>query len=396
MSEISVVEVTTRRQRKAFIKFPNTLYAGCPYYVPALNMDEFDTLSPGRNPAFESGEARLFMAYRGETAVGRVAALLSRSANAKHNRSNVRFGWFDSVNDIAVAAALLGAVERWARMLGMDTITGPMGFNEFDKAGMLLEGFDSMPTMATYYNYPYYNELMESFGFVKEIDTVEYLVTGFRQGAFPQRLERLTQWVKRRAGYRVLHFNRKKDLLGRADEIFALIDESYSDLCDSVPLSAKQQAYYIKKFFPFLNKDLVKAVANPDGEMVGFFIAMPSLSRALRKANGRLFPFGFIHLLRAFRAGQNDTVDFLLAGVKPNLRGKGVDVVMAEEMFNTVARLGFKYAEANPELETNLSVRGEWRHFEHVQHRRRRIYVKPITESAKAALSGVVRRSEAI
>jgi GNAT superfamily N-acetyltransferase len=374
---IRVVEARTRRQRKAFVSFPMTLYSECPCFVPPLISDELATLSPKKNPAFENAEARLFLAYRGSEVVGRITAVLSHAANAKHGTRNLRFGWFDCVNDRLVAEALFEAVEDWGRYRGMETLTGPMGFDEFDRAGMLIEGFDELPTMATYYNYPYYNNLLVQCGFVKEMDSFEYLIPDLRAAGFPPRLAALVDKLKARRSYRVLEFRTRKQFMARAKEILDLIEETYWELYDCVPMTDKQKANYAKKYFPFLRKELVKVAVNEQDEIVGFFIAMPSFSRALCKAGGHLLPFGWFHLLKALRA-KNRTLDCLLAGVKKEYRGRGIDLLLAEEMFKSATALGFEEAESNPELETNLRVRAEWKWFDHTVHKRRRIYTKRI------------------
>jgi hypothetical protein len=373
MSAVRVAEVQTRRERKAFVRFPMRLFAGCPFFVPPLVFDELETLSPKKNPAFDMAEARLFLAYKGEEIVGRVAAILSHAANEKNRAKNVRFGWFDSINDLGTAARLLAAVESWARDRGMLTVTGPQGFDEFDKAGMLIEGYESVPTMATYYNYPYYNDLLEGCGYTKDVDSVEYLVRSMTE--FPSRLRVLADKLLQRGKYRVLEFTSRKEVMRRGNQLLALLQETYWDLYDCVPMTPRQRDHYVKKFLPLVNPQLVKCVMTDGDEMVGFFVAMPSLSEALRKANGRLFPFGIYHLWKAVRPG-NPMLDFLLAGVKKEHRGRGVDLLMGLKMFESATKLGFKHAESNPELEDNYTVQREWRVVDHTIHRRRRIYKK--------------------
>ena len=259
----------------------------------------------------------------------------------------------------------------------MDTIAGPMGFNGFDRSGLLIEGFDKLPTVATSYNYPYYADLLTRHGFIKDVDLVEYRILNIGERPFPPRLAALAQKLKERRGYRVLEFRRKKDMLKWADELIDLLMSSHDELHIFTPLTKEQERYYTKKFFPNLNKDLVKGVVNRDNQLIGFFIAMPSMSRAFQKAKGRLFPFGIYHLWRAARNG-NEVVDFCLAGVRKDLRGHGVDIVMAEAMYQTLTELGFREGETNPELEDNTRVRSEWKLFDHDLHKRRRLYTKPI------------------
>ena len=377
MSEIRIAEVNSKSDRKEFITFPMKLYARCPYYVPPLILDEMDNLSPEKNPAFETADVKLLLAYNGPKVVGRIAGIISHAKNEAKGERNIRFGWFDSIDDARVSTALFGAVEDWGRSQGMNTFTGPHGFNEFDKAGMLVEGFDSVPTMATYYNFAYYPELVTQYGFEKEIDWVEYLVGELDENSFPPRLAALAEKVQEQRGYRVLEFANKKELQARAPEVLELILDAYEELHSYTPITDKQKPYYIKKFFPFLNPNFVKVVVNDRDEVIGVFIALPSISKALQKAKGRLLPFGIFHLLKATRNG-GGLLDLAIGGVRKEYRGRGVDVVMACAMHKSATSSGYRMAETNPELEDNVRVRSQWKHFKHVQHRRRRLYIKPI------------------
>ncbi len=378
MAAVEIIEVKDKHDLLDFVRFPMDLYADCPYYVPPLIADELDTFSPSHNAAYETADGQPFLAKRDGRVVGRIAALISRTANEKFGLRNVRFGWFDSVDDYGVAAALFQAAEAWGRARGMETITGPQGFNQFGKAGMLIEGYEQLATMATYYNYPYYSGFVERYGFAKEVDYVEYRVTDLSTNAYPPRLFELAEKLKVRKQFRVLPFPRRRDLLARTDDIMALLQETYVELYGVTAYTERQRQYYARKFFPFLHKDLVKVVENRHGELIGFCIAMPSLSSALRKARGRLFPFGWFHLLRAAR-GHTPTVDFCLTGVRKRYRGRGIDLIMGTEIYKSIRDLGFEQAESNPELENNLQVQGEWRHIKHVLHKRRRVYKKVIS-----------------
>lgn len=378
MAIVEIVPVKDKGDLLDFVRFPMDLYADCPCYVPPLISDEMETFTPSCNPAYETADAQPFLAKREGRVVGRIVAIISHAANEKFGRRNVRFGWFDSVDDISVAAALFRAVEDWGRARGMETVTGPQGFNQFGKAGMLIDGFDQLATMATYYNYPYYNNLLEGCGFEKDVDYVEYRVPNLSTSSYPPRLFELAEKLKHRKQYRVLEFPRRRDLLACADAIMRLLQETYVELYGVTAYTEHQQQYYAKKFFPFLHKDLVKVVANRQDELIGFCIAMPSLSEALRKAHGRLFPFGWFHLLRAAR-GHTRTVDFCLTGVRRSYRGRGIDLIMATEIYKSILALGFEQAESNPELETNRQVQGEWRHIKHVLHKRRRVYRKALS-----------------
>ncbi len=362
-----------------FCRFPMRLYAGCPYFVPPLLLDELETFNRAKNPAFDEADARLFMALRGNEIVGRIAGIVSPAANAKDGVRDVRFGWFDCMNDKEAARALFDAVAEWGRTLGMESMSGPHGFSLFDREGMLVEGFDQMPTFATYYNHAYYQDLAADYGFEKRYDFIEYRTDNFDQKEFPARVSDLADKVLARGKFHVLKFKNRREIRAVSNEIFALVEEAYMELADMVPFSKRQIQYYIPKFMPFVHRELLKVVVADNGEMAGFMLAMPSLSEALRKANGRLLPFGFLHMIRALR--KFDTLDFCLAAVRKKYRGKGVDLIMARDMFLSAQALGVKHTESNPELETNMRIQSEWKHFDPIQHKRRRIYEMRIAEA---------------
>ncbi|MBN1347194.1 MAG: hypothetical protein JXQ73_31170 [Phycisphaerae bacterium] len=377
MSSINVVEVSTRRQLKAFIRFPMDLYAGCPFYVPPLIRDEAALFTPGKSPVLEDAEAKLFIATDGDAVVGRIAGIISHIANRKFGGNIARFGWFDAIEDKTVAAKLFDAVEGWAGSHGMEAMIGPLGFNNFDKEGLLTYGYDRVATLATYYNYPYYVDLVESCGFKPEADYVEYLIQDIRENHFPPQLLELAKRLGQRRCYRILEFKSRKQLLERAEEVMNVLQEAYGDLYGFVPFTKKTRDFYISKYFPFVHKDLIKVAVNEQDEVIGFFIAMPSLSEGLRRANGRLFPFGLFHLWRALN-GRKKVLDCMLAGVRLPYRGRGVDLLMAAAMYRSAVKLGFETAESNPELTTNSRVQAEWKHFDRIQHKRRSIYIRPI------------------
>ena len=274
--EIRVVE--TKQDLKTFVKVPFDLYKGDPYWVPPLIRDEMEIFNPKKNPAYEHAETRLFLAQKAGKTVGRTAAILSHAANEKYNTKNLRFGWFDTINDYEVARALLEAVEKWGKELGMETLTGPHGFSDLDPEGMLIEGFDQLPTISVYYNYPYYPGFVEKYGFAKEIDYVEFRSIAPRETGIPPKLLRLGERIKQRSGVRVIKFKKKSEVKKRAVDLFYLLDEAFEEIYGSVPLTEKQIKYYVRKYFSFVDKDLVKLAVNENDEAVGFMISMPSLS----------------------------------------------------------------------------------------------------------------------
>ena len=373
---IEIKSVKNKKDLKTFVKFPFALYKGNEMWVPELIQDDMELFTPAKNPAFENSEAELFIAYKDGVPAGRIAAILSHVANKKYDTANLRFGWFECVNDADVSKALFAAVENYGKEKGMKTITGPLGFTDLDSEGLQIEGFDQLPTIASNYNFPYYAELVENCGFGKEIDYVEYRSVVPHETGMPEKLLRIADRIRERGSLRILKFKKKKELMGRARELFDLLDEAFEEIYGSVPLTTAQKEYYVKKYIGFVHKDMVKAVVNAKDEMVGFMITMPSLTRGFQKARGRLLPFGWYHILKSMRT--YEVVDFYLAGVKNKYRGMGVDLLMVMEIAKTVLKMGFKYSESNLELETNNKVQAQWKYFNPRQHKRRRIYRKEI------------------
>ena len=361
---------------KKFVTFPLRLYRNHPYYVPPLISDEMGIFSPAKNPAYENCETKLFLIYHNNSCVGRIAGIISHIANEKYQEKNLRFGWFDSINEKKSAELLFSAIESWGKERGMTTCSGPQGFTDLDPTGMLIDGFEELGTMATQYNYPYYPDLVENCGYSKLIDALEFQTKVPDIKDIPESLIKSAEWVKKRYNYQVLKFKNKKEALKRGMDLINLIDESYADLYGTVPLTEKQKNYYLKKYLPYIQTDFIKVVADEEDNLIGFLITMPSLSQALQKAQGRLFPFGFWYLLKALKTYQ--VLDFYLAGVKKEYRNKGVDILMVSEITKTAAKFGFSYSESNPELETNKKIQNEWKLFKPRQHKRRRIYFKNI------------------
>jgi GNAT superfamily N-acetyltransferase len=330
------------------------------------------TLRRDKNPAFEHCEARYWLALRNGRTVGRIAAILNRRHIEKWKQRYMRFGWIDFIDDPEVPEALLGTVERWAKDKGMTAMHGPLGFTDLDREGMLIQGFDELGTLATIYNHPYYPAHMERMGYVKDTDWVEYEIP---VPAEPnETMSRIAEIALRRNKLTLLEARNKKALLPYAKELFHLLDDTYRELYGVVPLTEKQVDAYVSQYFGFITPDFVPVVLDSEGHMVAFGITMPSLSKALQKANGRLLPFGFIHLIRALK--KNDRADLYLVAVKPEYQRKGVNAILIHKMNGVYNRLGVKKVESNPELETNRLVQEQWKFYERRQHKRRRCYIK--------------------
>jgi GNAT superfamily N-acetyltransferase len=373
--EVQIKEVTSLKDLKAFIHFPFTLYRNNQYWVPNLVSDDLNTLRKDKNPAFETCEARYWLAYRNASIVGRVAAILNHPHIEKWGQRYMRFGWLDFIDDPQVSTALLQAVEGWAKENGMTAVHGPLGFTDMDREGMLVEGFNELSTMATYYNHPYYPAHMEKLGYTKDIDWVEYEIS---MPAEPdEKITRMANIVIKRNKFRLLELRTKKELLNHAKELFRLLENEYQVLYGFVPLTPKQVDGYINQYFGFVTPDFVPMVYNEKNEMVAFGVALPSLSRALQKSHGRLFPFGFISLLKALK--KNDRADLYLVAVKSEYRGSGANAILMNSMYEVFRKIGVKKIETNPELETNRLVQGQWKYFETRQHKRRRVFIKQLT-----------------
>ena len=375
MVEIKKIE-PTKSNLKKFTQFQIDLYEGNPYYVPPLISDDLGTLSPAKNPAFDFCEAVYYMAYKDGKPVGRIAGIINKQVNEKHGRATARFGFIDFIDDEEVSKALIEAVEKWAREKGMNKMIGPMGFTDMDHEGMLVDGFEELGTMATIYNYDYYPRHIEKLGYAKEADWVEFLMEV--PDKIPEKYDRIADIVKKKYGLRVKKYKspkKAKEEIGRP--LFHLINEAYDGLYEYSHLTERQIDYYIGIYLSLINFDLLAAIVDKDDKLVGIGISMPSLSRALQKSKGKLFPFGWYHLLRALKC-KTDRVDLLLVAVKPEYVNKGVNALLFQDLIPYYIKYGFKYAESNLELETNNKVQGQWDYFTNRQHRRRRAYQKQL------------------
>lgn len=375
---VTVRRVESRKDLVEFVEFPIRLYKGVPYYVPSLVIDELATLNPAKNPASEFCTQALFLAKdeKGKT-VGRVAAIINSIANRDWNHSEVRYGWFDFIDDREVSAALIAAVEQFGREAGMTEINGPLGFTDFDPEGMLVEGFEELSSFALKYNFPYYMEHIEALGFEKKIDWLEYKVYVPEQ--VPEKILRVASIVEEKFGLRVKKITRKmvrKEKLGH--KIFELINRTYQGLYDFTVLTPRMIDKYVKDYLAILDLKFVSLVVDKEDNIVGVGISMQSISRASRKANGHLFPFGWYHFLRSMFFHYEESCELLLIGIDPQWQDKGVNALIFKDLIQTFNECGFKYAETNGELETNFKVHTLWNLFNADQTKRRRIYGKKL------------------
>ncbi|MGI6176212.1 MAG: GNAT family N-acetyltransferase [Christensenellales bacterium] len=374
MSTVEIREVATKKEFRLFCNFPIQLYKDHPYAVPDLRMDERNNLRRDRNPAFDYCEAKYFLAYRDGKVVGRIAGLINHAANEKWNTHTLRFCRVDFIDDEEVSKALFDAVEGWAKERGYDKVIGPIGFCDLDKEGMLVEGFDELDLFITIYNYPYYMKHLEKLGYAKEEDWIEYRIK-VPQTIDP-RLARLHQRVLERLNLHVAEIRNKREVKQYLTGVFDIINEAYDDLYGTVPLTHKQIDWYVGQFLPLINLKLLSLVLDENKRIVGLGLAAPSLSEPLRKHKGRLFPFGWISVLRACR--KMDTMNLFFIAVRKEYINKGLPAVMMSHMNQGAIDLGVQYAETGPELETNHKVLSLWKSFDARQHRRRRCYAKQL------------------
>lgn len=381
MSSVQIKRVETKKDLKAFIEFHYDLYEGDPYDAPNLYSDELNTLSRDKNAAFDFCEAEYFLALKEGKVVGRVAAIINNKANEKWEKKDVRFGWIDFIDDIEVSNALLKAVEDYGKEKGMTSIVGPLGFTDMDPEGMLTWGFDQLGTMATIYNYDYYPKHMEKLGgWEKDNDYVEYRLDVPETA--PEKYTKIAEMVEKRYN---LHARKltKKEIFegGYGKKLFDLINVTYAHLYGFSELTDRQIDQYVKMYFPLADLDLITVIedGNKDNQLVGLAITIPSLTRALQKCRrGRLFPFGWWHLLRAIKFHKTEVVDLLLIGVLPEYRSKGANALVFADLIPRYVKYGFKWGETHVEMETNESVQSQWGPLDPTMHKKRRCYRKAI------------------
>ncbi len=370
---VEIREVNKKSDLKKFIWFGIDMYKNCEFAAPPLMMDDLLNLTKGSNPALDFCETAYFLAYKNSKIVGRIAVIINPIANQTWGHNYARFGWLDFIDDTEVSLALFDAATHWAKAKGMTALQGPMGFTDFDKEGMLIEGFDQLGTLATIYNFPYYPKHMDQMGFVKDADWKEYLITVPNE--VPEKFIRIAEIVKQKFKLSSKKFKSRKDVVDNyAEKIFNLLNIAYKDLYGFTKLNDKQIKFYIKLYFSFFRLDTISIVVDENDDVVALGISMPSFSKALQKAKGRLLPFGWYYMLKALN--KNDLIDLYLIAVHPDYQSKGVPAIIFTETMANSVRNGYRFAESNPELETNTKVSAQWGSFEHVNHKRRRAFIK--------------------
>ena len=374
---VIIKKASTRKEMKTFARFANKLYKGNPYYVPSMPLDDLNTFDKEKNGAYDFCEAEFYLAYKDNKVVGRVAAIINHKANEAWNVKQVRYGWFDFIDDIEVSSALLEAVSEFGRKAGMTQIAGPLGFTDFDPEGMLVEGFDRVSTMALIYNHSYYPEHMKKLGYYKETGWVEYRITIPTE--LSERHIHLAESVMERYNLKIVKKTRrqiKTENYGR--KLFKLINETYCVLYGYSLLSEKQIDQYVDLYLGFVDMEMLTFIEDQEVEIIAAGISIPSLAEALQKSNGEMFPFGWWHLLKTMFIKKPDTVDLLLVGVTPQWQNRGVNCLLFYDLIKRYNKLGFRYAETNANLETNVKVQAMWDPFEKELHKRRWIFAKEL------------------
>ncbi|RLD56932.1 MAG: hypothetical protein DRJ01_14560 [Bacteroidetes bacterium] len=369
---IEIKEVNTKKDLKKFISFPFKLYANHKYWIPPLHFDEMNTLDKEKNPAFAFCEVKYWIVYKDGKIAGRIAGIINNRYIEKWGNKYARFGWIDFIDDENVSKLLLNTIENWANNKGMKAVQGPLGFTDLDPEGTLVEGFNELGTIATIYNYPYYPKHLENNGYKKDVDWVEFEVK--IPDKIPEKITRIAKIVKKKYKLKIFKAKKSKDILLYARDMFHVLNEAFEPLYGVVPLTEKQIDKYIKQYFSFIQTKYISIILDENNKVAAFAITMPSLSKAFQKAKGKIFPFGFIPILKSLK--KNDLIDLYLIAVRPDLQGKGINTLLFNELINIYIDNNIKKAETNVELENNIKVQAQWKFFETRQHKRRRCFIK--------------------
>jgi GNAT superfamily N-acetyltransferase len=369
---ITIKHISSKKELKQFVMFPFRLYKDCKYWVPPLINDEMETLDDSKNPVFKNADAKYYMAYKDKKPVGRIAVIVNHLEIDEIGKKKVRFGWLDMIDDIEVTKALLEKVYETGRAHKLEYAEGPVGFSNMEKAGVLTKGFDELNTMITWYHYPYYAEHFEKLGYKKQATWVEYRLS-IPNEAF-EKVKKFSRIIRERYQLTVVRFKNKKEILPFVDDMFGLLNNTYNSLQTFVPIQQYQIDYYKKKYFGFINPDYITCINDKDGKLIAFSVVMPSFSRALKKANGRLMPLGWFYVYKAQK--KNEKAAFYLIGIDPEYQGKGVTAIIFEEMQNLFNSKGIHTVETNPELMENTAVQLLWKDYSPVQHKERSTFKK--------------------
>jgi len=373
---VTIKVVQNSKDLEAFVRFPFSLYQNNPYWVPPLIKEEIETLDPKVNPVYQNADARFFLAYKGETLVGRIAAMVNWIEVNQVGKNKVRFGWYDTVDELAVSKILLEQVVAFAKEHKLSRVEGPMGFSNLDKAGLLIEGFEEENTMITLYNAPYYQEHLKALGYSMNAKWVEYEIKIDDFEESPVKVKRFSKLVMDRYQLKLLQFKSKNDILPYVDEMFDLLGKTYNELQTYVPIQNYQIEHYKKRYIKFIHPDFIKCIVDRKGQLIAFSITMPSFTKALKKINGTINLFNFFYFINALR--KNNRASFYLIGIHPDYQNKGITAIIFNEMQKLFNKRNIRIVETNPELEENTAIQKLWKNYEHRLHKKRATFVKDL------------------
>lgn len=371
---IEVVKVESKKNVKDFVMFPFELYKDCEYWVPPIINEEIDAMDTNKNPVFKNAEAEFYLAYKDNKIVGRIAAIVNWVEIEEQKKNKLRFGWYDTIDDINVSKALMDKVLEFGKSRKLEFVDGPVGFSNMDKAGLLIEGYDELNTMITWYHYPYQKEHLNKLGFSKLAEWVEYKIKIFSAEEAPEKVKKFSKIIQERYNLKVVNFKSTKEIIPYVDKMFELLNVTYSNLQTYVTIKQYQIDFYKEKFIKYIHPDFIKCCLDENDNLIAFLITMPSFSRALKKINGKIGLMGYFHLFKAQHF--NDRVSLYLIGVDPKYQSKGVTAVIFNELQQTFNNRGIVEVETNPELVENKAIQAFWKNYESTLHKRRATFTK--------------------
>ncbi len=373
---IEVIKVESKKNVKDFVMFPFELYKDCEYWVPPIINEEIDAMDKKKNPVFKNAEAEFYLAYKDNKIVGRIAAIVNWVEIEEQKKNKLRFGWYDTIDDINVSKALMDKVLEFGKSRKLEFVDGPVGFSNMDKAGLLIEGYDELNTMITWYHYPYQKEHLNKLGFSKLAEWVEYKIKIFSAEESPEKVRKFSKIIQERYNLKVVNFKSTKEIIPYVDKMFELLNVTYSNLQTYVTIKQYQIDFYKEKFIKYIHPDFIKCCLDENNNLIAFLITMPSFSRALKKINGKIGLMGYFHLFKAQHF--NDRVSLYLIGVDPKYQSKGVTAVIFNELQQTFNNRGIVEVETNPELVENKAIQAFWKNYESILHKRRATFTKSL------------------
>ncbi|MFL2675131.1 MAG: GTP cyclohydrolase [Alphaproteobacteria bacterium] len=373
---IEVIKVENKKQERDFVMFPFKLYKGCDYWVPPIISEELESMDKEKNPVFTNAEAEFYVAKKDGVTVGRIAAIVNWVEIEEQKKNKLRFGWYDTIDDLEVSKKLLESVVEFGKSRKLEFVDGPVGFSNMDKAGLLIEGHEELNTMITWYHYPYQKEHLKKLGFTKLAEWVEYKIKIFSADDAPEKVKKFSKIIQQRYKLKVLNFKSRKEIIPYVDKMFELLNVTYSNLQTYVTIKQYQINFYKEKFIKYIHPDFIKCCLDKDGNLIAFLITMPSFSRALKKINGKMGIMGYFHLFKAQHF--NDRVSLYLIGVDPKYQSKGVTAVIFNELQNTFNKRGIVEVETNPELVENKAIQAFWKNYQSTLHKRRATFTKKL------------------